>query len=108
MQNIRHKPIKKFSLSGTIYDDAQIFTMKQNYLKLLDFQMRCNGYVFRLDMGPEFALQYNDKTETFSFYLATYGVYVGKRKSEWIFGVDEHKIVPIPLSKSRECSSEAV
>jgi hypothetical protein len=107
MQNVHHRPIKKFSLEGTIYDDAAIWRLKEAYLDLLDFQMRSCGYVARLDIGTDFTIQYNEKPETYSFQLSVYGVYVGKRKSEWIFGVDERAVIPIPPSKSSAFSSEA-
>ena len=107
MQNIHHRPIKKFSLEGKIYDDASIWKLKEAYLDLLDFQMRCCGYVTRLDIDPQFTIQYNESSETFSFWLSVYGVYVGKRKSEWIFGVDEIAVIPIPPNRSNVYSSGA-
>tara|TARA_B110000503_G_C6992153_1_gene347809 strand:- start:306 stop:620 length:315 start_codon:yes stop_codon:yes gene_type:complete len=100
MQNVHCRPIKKFSLEGTIYDDAAIWRLKEEYFDLLDTQMRFSGYVTRLDIDREFSIEYNEKSRTFSFKLSVYGVYVGKRKSEWIFGVDEKAVIPIPQSKS--------
>jgi hypothetical protein len=104
MQNIHHRPIKKFSLEGKFYDDATIVRLKKEYFDLLDFQMRASGYVARLDISPDFTIEYNESAETFSFRLSVYGVYVGKRKSEWILGVDEKSVIPIPQSKSSACS----
>ena len=104
MQNVHHRPIKKFSLDGKFYSDSAIVRLKKEYLDLLDFQMRSSGYVTRLDISPDFTIEYNQRTETFSFCLSIYGVYVGKRKSEWIFGVDERAVIPIPQSKSSVCS----
>lgn len=99
MQNVHHRPIKKFTLEGTIYDDAAIWRLKEAYLDLLNFQMRGCGYVTRLDMGTDFVIEYNERPETFSFKLSIYGVYVGKKKSEWIFGVDERAVIPMPQSR---------
>jgi hypothetical protein len=107
MQNIHHRPIKKFSLDGKFYDDAAIVRLKKEYFDLLDFQMRSCGYVTRLDISPDFTIEYNESTETFSFRLSVYGVYVGKRKSEWIFGVDEKAVIPIPQSRSSASLSGA-
>lgn len=104
MQNVHHRPIKKFSLDGNFYDDAEIVRLKKEYFDLLDCQMRSCGYVTRLDISPDFTIEYNENTETFSFRLSVYGVYVGKRKSEWILGVDERSVIPIPQSKSSACS----
>lgn len=106
MKNLHHRPIKKFSLSGTIYSDSAIWRLKDEYYSLLDFQMRNSGYVTRLDIAPDFTLQYNEDTESFSFELSIYGIYVGKRKSEWIFGVEENKIIPIVQNRLKEYSSK--
>jgi len=107
MQNVHHRPIKKFSLEGSIYDDAAIWRLKEEYLDLIDFQMRSAGYVTRLDIDKDFTIEYNEKSNTYSFQLSVYGVYVGKRKSEWIFGVDERSVIPIPQSKLSASSSVA-
>jgi hypothetical protein len=108
MKNIHHRPIKKFSLSGSIYDDSAIWRLKEAYHQLLDFQMRTSGYVIRLDIAPDFTLQYNEDTETFIFELSVYGIYVGRRNSEWIFGVEENKIIPIQQNRSNEYYSKVV
>ena len=107
MQNVHHRPIKRFSLDGTIYDDSAIWRLKQEYLYLIDFQMRSAGYVPRLDIDIDFTIEYNERAQIYNFELSVYGVYVGKRKSEWILGVDERAVIPIQQSRSKEYSSKA-
>jgi hypothetical protein len=102
MVNVHHRTLKRFSLDGTIYDDSAIWRLKIEYLRLIISQMRLSGYVPRIDIAPDFTIEYNDKTEVFNFELSIYGIYVGKRKSEWIFGVDETKVISIQHNKLEE------
>jgi hypothetical protein len=102
MNTLHHKPIKMFQLDGQIHDDAAIGRLKQEYLRLLASEMRLNGYVPRLDIDPDFTIQFNKVTEYFEFKLTTYGVYVGKKKSEWILGIDGIMVVATQANKSSE------
>jgi hypothetical protein len=97
-----HKPIKRFSLNGQIYDEATMPRLKIEYVRLLVTQMRIRGYVPRLDIEPDFTIQFNENIEIFTFKLSVYGIYVGKRKSEWILGIDGHKAIYIAKNKSKE------
>jgi len=106
MVNVHHKQIKKFSLDGSIYDDSAIERLKKEYVKLIVTEMRLSGYVLRIDIAPDFTIEYNEKGESFNFELSLYGIYVGKRKSEWIFAVDETRVIPIQQNKSEEFSKE--
>jgi hypothetical protein len=106
MINIQHRPIKRFSLDGSIYDDAEIWRLKNEYISLLIMEMKISGHVPRLNIAPEFTMVYNEKTETFYFKLSIYGIYVGKRKSEWILGIDGQSLILIPQNKSNVFSSE--
>lgn len=108
MENLHHRPIRKFGLSGKILDDSIILRIKGEYVRLIISEMRFAGYVPRLDMLPDFTLDYNEKKEYFEFEISMYGVYVGKRKSEWILGIDETRVVPILQNKLNEFSQEAV
>lgn len=107
MANIHHKPIKRFSLSGNIHDEASLWRLRVEYQRLLDSEMRLSGYVPRLDINQDFTVDYNYEKQYFEFELSIYGVYVGKKKSEWISGVDETKIIYTTESKSNAFSQEA-
>lgn len=106
MESVHHKPLKLFSLDGSMYDDSAIWRLKIEYIRLLTIQMRMSGYVPRIDINPDFTVEYNEKLENYYFKLTIFGVYVGKRKSEWIFGIDGTWVVPIQESKSAEFSQE--
>lgn len=106
--NYHHKPIKRFFLEGVIYDDGFIPRMKQEYINLLTLEMKHDGYVPRFDIDPDFTIEYIESNSTFGFTLSVYGVYVGKRKSEWIQGIDGHRPIYIQNSKSNESSKAQV
>jgi hypothetical protein len=107
MANIHHKPIKRFSLSGNIHDEAALWRLRVEYRKLLETEMRLSGYVPRIDINQDFTVDYNYEKKYFEFELSIYAIYVGKKKSEWIAGVDETKVIYTQVSKSSELSQEA-
>ena len=107
MQKLHHKPLKMFCLDGSIYDDASIPRLKNEYIDLLKVEMKLSGYVVRLDIDPDFTIQYNTSKNIYEFKLSMYGVFVGKRKSEWIAGVDGTTVIPIQKSRLREYLSAA-
>lgn len=102
MDNLHHKRIKSFSLDGNIYDDASIARLKTEYIKLLLIEMENLGYVPRLDIDPDFTIGYNKEAQIFEFKLTTYGIYVGKKKTQWIIGLDGTKIIYTQKSKLNE------
>ena len=108
MDSLHHKPVKRFYLDGDIYDDAAIPRLKIEYVKLLMLEMKLSGYVVRVDIDPDFTIKYNSEKEIFEFKLSLYAVYVGKRKSEWITGVDGTTVIYTPQSRSKEFSQEVV
>ena len=99
-----HKPIKRFYLDGVIHDDSMIGRLKEEYIRLLVSEMKLSGYVPRIDLDPDFTLLYNDSKDFFEFELSIHGVYAGKRKSEWIAGIDGTNPVLIQPNKSSESS----
>jgi hypothetical protein len=101
-----HKPIKKFYLDGIIQNDAAIARLRIEYAKLLESEMRINGYVPRLDLDPDFTIRYNEEKDFFEFELSMHSVYAGKRNSEWIAGIDGTKPIPTLQSKSVEFSQD--
>lgn len=106
MDNLHHKPIKKFTLDGIINDESSIWRLKGEYTNLLLSEMRLSGYVQRIDINADFTLEYNETKKYFEFELSIYGIYVGKKRSEWIAGVDETKAIYTQKNKSNEYSQE--
>ena len=102
MANFHHKPIKRFSLDGIIYDDSGIARLKTEYLKLITSGMRLSGHVPRIDIEPDFTIRYNELTEYFEFKLSIYGIYIGKKQAECIMGIDGLAPIAIPQSKLKE------
>ena len=102
MKNMHHKPIKRFGLDGIILDDSKIARLKSEYVRLLWAEMRLSGYIPRLDIDLDFTIQYNEQREYFEFELSVYGVFVGKRKSEWIIGIDGTQAIHIAQNKLSE------
>ena len=108
MERYHHKQIKKFNLSGVIHDESAIGRLKTEYVRLVTSEMRLSECVPRFDLEPDFTVDYNEKNKTFQFELTLYGIYVGKRKAEWIAGVDGYKPIFIPKNKLKESLREQV
>ncbi len=108
MDNLHHKPIKKFNLKGNIYDDSALVRLRDEYARLLTTEMKISGYVPRLDINQDFTIEYNQEKQYFEFELTLYGVYVGKKKSQWILGIDETRVVLTQQSRLNEFSQEQV
>jgi len=106
MTSYHHKPIKRFCLDGMIHDEAVIGRLKPEYIRLLTAEMRFAGYVPRLDIKPDFTIQYNSIKEYFEFKLSMHGIYTGRKQSEWILGIDVAKAVYTQKNKSNEFSQE--
>jgi hypothetical protein len=107
MKTLHHKPIKRFGFDGIIHDDAGLWRLRLEYTRLILSQMKIAGYVPRLDIPVDFTIEYNHKSEYFEFEISVYGIYVGKRKSEWILGVDETTVLYAPQIKLNEYLSES-
>jgi hypothetical protein len=108
MENMHHKPLKRFGLSGNIYDDSEMWRLKGEYINLLVSEMRFAGYVPRLDIDIDFTIDYNEAKQHFEFEISMYAIFVGKKKSEWILGVDSTRVVPILQNRLSEFLSEVV
>lgn len=100
MTHYHHKAIRRFDLDGIIYDDSAIPRLKIEYVRLITSEMRILGYVPRLDINNDFTIEYNVIKEYFEFKISVYGIYVGKKKSEWITGIDETRAIYIQPNKS--------
>jgi hypothetical protein len=104
VENLHHKPIKTFTLDGIIKDDSAIGRLRSEFVRMKTLEMRELGYVQRLDIDHNFTIQYNIDKEYFEFKLTVYGTHIGKRKAEWISGVDGTILIPILKNKSNELS----
>jgi hypothetical protein len=91
-----------FGFDGFIHDEAAILRLREEYVRLLNTEMRLSGYVPRLDINPNFTISYNETKEIFEFKITSYGTYVGKKKSKCILGIDGTVAVPILKNKSKE------
>jgi hypothetical protein len=108
VQNFHHKTIKRFNLTGVIKDESALGRLKQEYVRLLTSEMKLAGYVPRIDIDPDFTIDFNEEKQYFEFEISLHGVYAGKRNSEWILGIDVNKPIYIQKSKSKEFSREQV
>jgi hypothetical protein len=108
MANYHHKPIKKFYLDGVIYDESAIGRLRLEYVRLLVSEMKLSGYVPRIDIEPDFTIDYNERKQNFEFALTVHGVYIGRKQSEWIAGIDGNKPIYTQKNKSKEFSQEQV
>ncbi len=104
MKNFIHKSIKRFSLDGQIYDDSFIPRLKNEYINILNTQMKLQGYAPRIDIDPEFTLEYDGRN--YDFRLSVYGTFVGKRNAEWITALNGSKPIYIQKNKSEESSKD--
>lgn len=106
MLSFHHKPIKKFQIDGNIHDDSALTRLRDEYSRLLISEMKLSGYVPRLDIAEDFTIEYNHDKKYFEFTVSMYGVFVGKKKSEWISGIDGTKAIYIHQNKLAEFSRE--
>lgn len=105
MEKIYHKPIKRFGLEGKIHDDADLARLRKEYVKLVLLQMRLAGYVPKFDIDTDYTLEYNYNKNYFEFELSIYGIYVGKKKSNWILGIHKNHVLYYRQSKQNESLS---
>jgi hypothetical protein len=106
MEMYQHKPIKRFGLDGVIYDDSSIYRLQQEYIRLVVMEMRLSGYVPRLDIDPQFTIEYNENKNTYNFTLSIYGIYTGRKKSECIIGIDGTRPIYTQPIKLKEYSQD--
>ena len=99
-----HKPLKRCYISGIIQDEAWLGRLKIEYVRLLVSEMRLSGYVPRIDIDPDFTIEYTGKS--YEFRLSIYGAFVGKRNAECLIGIDKNKPIFTQQNKSAEPSSD--
>jgi hypothetical protein len=106
VENLYHKPIKTFTLDGIIKTDSAIGRLRNELTQMKIEEMREVGYVQRLDISPNFTIQYNLEKDYFEFKLTVYGTHIGKRRAKWITGVDGTTLIPILKNRSSELSQD--
>lgn len=99
-----HKNIKRFELEGQILDDSSIPRLREEYLRLLSTKMKMSGYVPRIDIEPDFSIEYTKRH--YNFKISLYGTYVGKKNAECIQALDKNRAIYIQKSKSEESLSD--
>jgi hypothetical protein len=88
------KQLKSFGMSGQISDDSAIPRLRKEYERLIDQNMRLQGYVPILDLEPLFHLEYVHEEDTYNFELVIYSMYIGKRRSQQYAGFSGQSLVP--------------
>ena len=104
MKNFIHKDVHRFSLDGSIYDDSFIPRLKEEYIKILETQMKLQGFSPRLDIDPDFTIEYNGKF--YNFELSLYGTFVGKKNAQCLIGIDKNKPIFTQQNKSKGLSAD--
>ena len=100
-----HKNIRNFGFNGIIGDDSAFIRLRAQYEALVVRQMRDDGYVPVLALGPLFSTTYVEEKDHYTFELTVYGVFVGKKKACLIEGMDEVGRL-LPRSTQRIKSSQ--
>ena len=89
-----NKKLKSFGMQGQIHDDAAIPRLRIEYQKLIETDMREQGYVPILDLDIQFSLLYDEQNDLYEFDIVVYGVYVGKKKAHLYEGFSGQSLIP--------------
>ncbi len=81
-------------MQGQIHDDAAIPRLRLEYERLIESDMREQGYVPILDLDIQFSLLYDEEQDQYEFDIVVYGVYVGKKKAHLYEGFSGQSLVP--------------
>ena len=89
-----NKKLKSFGMQGQIHDDAAIPRLRLEYERLIESDMREQGYVPILDLDIQFSLLYDEEQNKYEFDIVMYGVYVGKKKAHLYEGFSGQSLIP--------------
>lgn len=89
-----NKKLKSFGMHGQIHDDAAIPRLRIEYQRLIESDMREQGYVPILDLDVQFSLSYDEPNDLYEFDIVVYGVYVGKKKAHLYEGFSGQSLIP--------------
>ena len=99
-----HRKIKRFGMDGKVQSSTAFARVQGMYIKLIEDQMREEGYVPRLDLGMEWTT--TRQKSHYEFEISLYGSYVG-RKTAWVIdGIDNGRPISIRQSKQSESSKQ--
>ena len=99
-----HRKIKRFGMDGKVQSSTAFARVQGMYTKLIEDQMREEGYVPRLDLGMEWTT--TRQKSHYEFEISLYGSYVG-RKTAWVIdGIDNGRPISIRQSKQSESSKQ--
>lgn len=89
-----NKKLKSFGMQGQIHDDAAIPRLRIEYQRLIESDMREQGYVPILDLDVQFSLLYDEPNDLYEFDIVVYGVYVGRKKAHLYEGFSGQSLIP--------------
>lgn len=81
-------------MQGEIHDDSAIPRLRVEYERLIESDMREQGYVPILDLDTQFSLLYDEGKDIYEFDIIVYGVFVGKKKSYMYEGFSGQNLIP--------------
>ena len=102
MKFFSHKKIKRFCLDGQIRDDQYIPRLKDEYVRVLSDVMREEGYVRRVDIDPDWTIEYVGNH--YEFIISVYGSYIGKKNAKCIEALDKNRAIYTQKNKLEESS----
>jgi hypothetical protein len=76
-----HKPIKMYTNSGFLRDDADIPRLRLELERLIVQQMRDEGYVPVYELNSFWSTSYEPAKKRYTFKLTMYAAYAGKVKA---------------------------
>lgn len=75
-------------MDGLLGNDADIIRLRAQWEKMLIDDMRDEGCVPVLGLGPLWSTSYDQEKDIYNFELTIYGISVGRKKSHEIEGMD--------------------
>jgi hypothetical protein len=76
-----HKKIKKYTHSGFIRDDSDFIRLRSELERLMEQEMRDEGYVPIYELGSFWTTQREPMDKRYTFKLTMYASYAGKTKA---------------------------
>lgn len=76
-----HRPIKKYTHEGFIRDDSDFIRLRDELERLLQQQMRDEGYVPVYELGSFWSTSRDAEKKRYTFKLTMYACYAGKSKA---------------------------